>query len=134
MEGNIIMTEKEEKLIRDLFDEKIKSIEKLFNEKIKSMTDITQNIQTNVNNFINTTSKSNSKFNTNISELYTKTGKNEIEITRLNGEIETIKEVKKAVNGTKDRGIKMWQFWLAFSIPTIMSIILGIITIINSLP
>ena len=134
MEGNIVMTEKEEKLIRDLFDEKIKSIEKLFNEKIKSMTDITQNLQTNVNNFINTISKSNTEFNNNITELYNKTGVNTNKIIELEGEIKTIKEVKKAINGTKDKGFKVWQLVLCLSIPTLLSIAGLVITIINSLP
>lgn len=123
MEGKDNMTPGEIKHV----DEQFKSLKDLFIEKI-------ENLKESFQAFINTSLKDSEIQRQDIVRLYDKTNENKEEIIKLKGKVEKIEDIKKAEEGTKDRGIKMWQFWLAFSIPTIMSIIGLTITIINSLP
>lgn len=137
MNGDRIMTDMEKEYIEKLFDEKIRNIEKLFEEKTKHINEIMCSIRQNVSDFINATTKNISKMNEEIDNLNDKTNNNKNKITELEGKIKTMQEVKKAENGTREKGIKMWQFWLAFSIPTLfalISTIISIIVIINNLP
>ena len=108
-------------------DEQFKSLKDLFIEKI-------ENLKESFQAFINTSLKDSEIQRQDIVRLYDKTNENKEEIIKLKGKVEKIEEVKKAEEGTKDKGFKVWQLVLGLSIPTLLSIIGLTVTIINSLP
>ena len=122
-EGNKNMTPGEIKHV----DEQFKSLKDLFIEKI-------ENLKESFQAFINTSLKDSEIQRQDIVRLYDKTNDNKEEIIKLKGKVEKIEEIKKAEEGTKEKGFKVWQLVLCLSIPTLLSIAGLIITIINSLP
>jgi len=105
------MTPEEEKHI----DSNFENLEKLLVTQITGLKNM-------FDQFIKTTDSTIIKHETDIGKLFTKADKNTNDIIKIQGQVFTIIEVKKAENNTKETGTKGARYGISTTITIIVAI------------
>jgi GTP:adenosylcobinamide-phosphate guanylyltransferase len=91
-------------------DEKFENLKEFFTEKINNLKDT-------IDSFSCTTKDQ----QVQISIVHSIANENKLNIKELEGDINTIKEVKRAENGIKAKGLKTWHFVLGLCVPFLLN-------------